>query len=236
MSPWESARWIFVIFEFSSIHFHLIFSSLATMNPSTTVASKDIVLPRPDLNTSSKRKVCYYPNDPADAECDQVMASPRYRTTSEQLSCARHYAGKLALLIHAKQCLVKQSANEEAQVSACRVKHCLLAQHVLLHVVQCSLDSKKNKTRKTKCSHPSCRETQILLRHYRVHRTLLPSERKSCLLCLTLDCEYGRESLPVAKRTCDGEPDDIATAAQALMALSPSSSRCLSKRFKKCCA
>ena len=110
----------------------------------------------------------YYPDEPADEECPYSIASPRLSSDSHQAyACAKHYAGRLALLVHANKC---------QKASTCVVSNCHLAQDVLAHVTECT----------SNCELSSCTQAKILLRHYRT----CDASKKRCLVCQVLRTEF----------------------------------------------
>ena len=129
-------------------------------------------------NEESTTNVVYYPNEEGNGEAPQV-ASPRLRSLEKKIECARDYAARLALLIHARSCIREAS---------CPVKHCTVAQGVLRHCQECSA---------SKC-HASCRQAKILLQHFRVCRK--KNVNRPCLLCSILKRDYFGYLLSDAKQ------------------------------------
>lgn len=114
------------------------------------------------------RSVVYYPDEEADKDGPRVD-SPRLRCLTKKMKCAREYAARLALLLHARKCTSGD----------CSLEHCAIAKGVLTHCQECN--------RASAC-HPSCREAKILLRHYRRCKT--KNKGRPCLVCAILHHEF----------------------------------------------
>lgn len=135
---------------------------------------KDITTPK----GSKTSKVVYYPNENADKDGPQVE-SPRLQSLSKKMECAREYAARLALLLHARSC---------SEPSSCKVKNCHTAQSVLNHCMECS---------RVKC-HVSCRQAKVLLRHHRMCKST--NIKKPCLVCTIMKRDFARHLLSDAKQ------------------------------------
>lgn len=130
---------------------------------------QDITTPRAsESQPPASPAVVYYPDEEADKDGPRVV-SPRLQSLPKKMKCAREYAARLALLLHARKC---------SDSATCAVRHCAVAKGVLSHCQECS---------RLKC-HPSCRQAKILLRHYR--KCSSRNATRPCLVCAILEKEF----------------------------------------------
>ena len=122
-------------------------------------------------NDQQQDHVAYYPDEDADADGPRVV-SPRLRSLPKKVKCAREYAARLALLLHAQDCSKDQ----------CSSPNCKIAKGVLAHVSKC----------KRQACHPSCRQAKILLRHHR--QCAYRNRNRPCLVCNILRREFRPQS------------------------------------------
>ena len=85
---------------------------------------QDITTPRAsESQPPASPAVVYYPDEEADKDGPRVV-SPRLQSLPKKMKCAREYAARLALLLHARKC---------SDSATCAVRHCAVAKGVLSH-------------------------------------------------------------------------------------------------------